>query len=417
MTNRLALAAAAAGLSSGVACGAGSADFTSVASWQELGYAYPLASGGGATVSAVNNLLYHKGKYWLVGRHANSIAESRILSSTDKGTTWSGHYIHDLIGEGAAAADYTPVAMAASCDMLLIATTRWDGAGASWKILSSLDGGVSWQVPATNLSGAGLSWSTGSSLAYVNGRFITADMGSTQSGVKVTSSVDGVNWSASVIPGTALNYVCPSRPAYGAGRYIIIGSKAADWANYYDPATHIAYLYTSTNGVDWAQATSNLNQVIGSFQHYSWVPGSTGIHFSARLQKFITAFWGNGAVATSPDGLNWTRVATLDASVTGSRYSEMYGVGVSAAEIAFIETPTKILMKLGVRIYQTTDGVNWALLWTEPSVIGYRSLNYAGRSNALAWDGSSILTLVASHHENYNGADPLEIVRVFRGNL
>jgi hypothetical protein len=365
----------------------------------------------------VNNLLFHKGKYWLLGRYANSVTESSILSSSDKGTTWSRRFIHELIGENAAIADYTPVAMTASCDVLLIATTRYDGVAASWKILSSLDGGTTWQVLATPSSGSGLSWDFSSSMAYVNGRFITANMGWSDAALTITSSVDGVSWSSVAIPGTAVNYIVPSRPAYGAGRYLIIGSKAPNPSDYYDPGTHVAYLYTSTDGVSWGATASNINQAAGNFSHYAWVPGSVGIHFSPRLQKFITAFWGNGAVLTSPDGLSWTRVATLNVSVTGSAYSEMYGVGVSAAEIAFIETPTKILMKLGVRIYQTLDGVSWTLLWTEPAVIGYRSLNYAGRSNALAWDGSSILTLSASHHEGYNGADPVDSVRVFRGNL
>lgn len=417
MTNRLGLAAAAAGLATGTGCGAGSADFASVASWQELGYAYPLTSGGGVTASVVNNLLFHKGKYWLMGGYLNSVTDSSILSSSDKGTTWSRRFINELIGEDAATADYVSVAMAASCDMLLVAARRYDGGAASWKMLSSLDGGTTWQVLATPSSGPETMWDLSPSMAYVNGRFITATMGWSDAALTIASSVDGVSWSSVAIPGTAVNYIVPSRPAYGAGRYLIIGSKAPNPLNYNDPATHVAYLYTSTDGVSWGATASNINQAVGNFSHYAWVPGSVGIHFSPRLQKFITAFWGNGAVVTSPDGLSWTRVATLDTSVTGSAYSELEAVGVSATEIAFIETPTKILMKLGVRIYQTLDGVSWTLLWTEPPVIGYRSLNYAGRSNALAWDGSSILTLSSSYHYGYNYADPVNSVRVFRGNL
>lgn len=192
-------------------------------------------------------------------------------------------------------------------------------------------------------------------VVFGNGRFVAAGV---SGGIYV--SADGINWIASNDSSDCcsdLQGVCYGNGQFviaQAGGSVIVSSNGTHWVEYHTGASgfwniqfgngyYVARgfygdITTSTNGVNWTNQTSS----------YS----GTYIHFAKG--NFI----GDDG-STSPDGIHWTPVTTLDGSLAGV-------VWANGIYIAVGSPPSPIFSVSGASAFTSSNGTDWNSVNSEP---------------------------------------------------
>jgi uncharacterized protein (UPF0210 family) len=157
------------------------------------------------------------------------------------------------------------------------------------------------------------------------------------------------------------------------------------------------YIATSTNGVDWTNATT----VVGTY----W----RSISWSASLGRFVAVGAASPYIATSTDGVNWANAIT----VVGTNWRS---ISWSASLGRFVAVGTA-----APYIATSTDGVNWASAitvvgtkWTSVAwslslgrfvAVGYASPYIATSTDGVNW--ADAITVVGTNWQGLGWSDPL----------
>lgn len=183
-------------------------------------------------------------------------------------------------------------------------------------------GGYTWIARTMPASGY-------SALAYGNGVFVA--LGSA-SGTGATVSLDGITWTATVLPASQLWKAV----TYGNGVFVAVGGTAGTISA------------TSTDGVTWTQ------RVITSGTYLAVAYGNS---------TFTAVGSTSTVAATSPDGVTWTsRTVPASATYTSVAYGAGLFVAVRTGSTAAISSP---------------DGITWTVV-TMPMSTTWNSIAYGG---------------------------------------
>ncbi len=181
------------------------------------------------------------------------------------------------------------------------------------RVITSTDG-INWDVRTPPVSAG---WY---GVTYGNGLYVV-----TASGGEIITSPDGITWTQRTAPagGAWLDV------AYGNGTFVAGGWNAC--------AT--ACLMYSTDGINWATTTPPVNN--------SWY----GVTYGGGL--FVAVGYGivTKSVITSPDGINWT---ARDIGANDGRWISVdYGNGMFVAVGGYLDNSQKVAT--------SPDGINWTV--------------------------------------------------------
>jgi uncharacterized delta-60 repeat protein len=192
-------------------------------------------------------------------------------------------------------------------DMTLGANGRLVAVGTAGVTARSDDAGETWTVGSL---GAGVTDSVTGATFTLN-RYFAASL----SAGRIFSSPDGISWTSTTVPATALRGL-----AYGAGRLVAVGAAGA--------------IVTSADGTTWTATTSGTTNDL------------LGVNF---LNGRFIAVGVLGTILTSNDGLTWTTRAAagnqsgLQNTAFGNGRYVVVGQGGSTGRV----------------ILTSTDAVNW----------------------------------------------------------
>jgi uncharacterized protein (UPF0210 family) len=157
------------------------------------------------------------------------------------------------------------------------------------------------------------------------------------------------------------------------------------------------YIATSTNGVDWTNATT----VVGA----NW----RGVSWSASLGRFVAVGYASPYIATSTDGVNWANATTVvGTSWAGVSWSEPLGrfvaVGTSSPYIA---TSTNGVDWANATTVVGTNwvGVSWSASLGRFVAVGYASPYIATSTDGINWANAT--TVVGTSWVGVSWSEPL----------
>lgn len=403
MTNRLALAAAAAGL---IKSGG---RYTDIVGWENKGNAYPPMTsnvdGQTWTSSAVRKMVAHKSKIWAVAGWSTAADSRLLLRTSDGGLSWTTVDLAAHITAGS-----TIRAFDASPTKLVAFAGRYVNSGYDYvdkRILVSDDEGATWRNVAT-IPPAGMV----QCVRYINGRFVALGEGDYSGNNTVTScfvgfSLDGEVWSWSYLPLSNNLFTRPDSVAYGNGVYCVVATRNTLYTSpqaLTGSYTGQPITYTSTDLTNWTANTANLRAITGVIDNV-WFNLTDSICFIPRLNKFILVTY-TGKVVSSVDGVNWSLVSDLVAQYPGTGFGGFLSEFNDANSI--IDDGQNLLIRAGQHIFITPDGTNPQSVWIQPI---YSDTVYG---NTIVWDGSSVV-LTAAHRSRF---DPTYFLsEIYRGSL
>lgn len=414
MTNRLGLAAAAAGLSRS------NGDFSVVKNWENIGT--PLPSGYSYASAFVNKIIHHKESFWAIPNlmRSDGLYENKpiIIKSSDRGGSWSAI---DLTTYAGASANI--LAIEASENRLLALTGQYyQGPYSSTRysnqrILASDDGGMTWR----DLGPAGPD-GTPTVVRYVNGRFIVIKDGyltyARNGRVDTTPSyvgfsLNGEVWSWSALAETTSQYSQGGGIAYGNGVYLLVITKNT----YFNNGSLLGlshdsdpWFYRSTDLVNWTLdkvSYNNALSAVGGMRNASMLgfPAIAGLIFSPRLNSFLIASY-SGQVLTSPNAVNWTAKANLNLYDGYYNSLDFNWAGISGQDKQkILDDGKSILIRFGAGLYRTFDGSSPQAIWTDPT---------ADYTHTVAWNKIDTILIGVTYT---NPSTYAQSGVIWRGNL
>lgn len=332
----------------------------------------------------LNAVAFANGKFIAVGGGTpTKIAGGLVMTSTN-GSDWT---INETVAGNTNAQFFD----------IVYGNNVWVITGSSSTPLLSSADGVTWtsrSVPGGVIPGTG---------SFGNGRFVFSGNGNT-----VITSTDGITWTRNAVagtPGASSPYI--GDVAFGGGKFVAIGRDSSFNGAAYTSADAVTWtaapaIAGSSNGLDTVASDGAKFAAVGNAGLFSSADGTTWTKQTSPFaqaqrnlgainepsQKAIFAnnqfflLGGYGSIATSPDGVAWTRRSTgttndlLGAIYDGSKFV-VTGAG-----------GTVLTSSDGSTWTQVTSGTTAHLGKTAFDGTRYATANYSGilhSTNLTSW--------------------------------
>ena len=179
-------------------------------------------------------------------------------------------------------------------------------------------------------------------IAYGNGRFVAVsfDWNSGQTSGNIVTSTNGIDWSVVTPPAEFPGYIEYYDVAYANGLFVATGY----FYQYVDLSTEFwgVFLATSPDGLNWTRITSNIPQTSQNDGTPTWL--NMARYDSAASQWVATG--DRALVMTSGDGTNWFPAAPI-----GNITTDFFGLGFGP--------DGTVLVGSRADIYASADLITW----------------------------------------------------------